>query len=309
MKASHFQEQWDEAVALEKEAVQKTTDAAREGAVTKAGNEAQIAEAEKARDMKKAQYSAEVAIETSKAEQAGPRATAVAKQDVVEAETALALKEAVRKEKNLVTEVIKPAEAEKQRIIIDAEASREQTIIGAEATARQKVVEAEGEKEQLTLQGEGTAAKTKAIGEADGYAEQKKGEGKAAGKRAELLAEAEGARMKLLAEAEGLEAKARAMAMMDEESKDLQVRLEYVRVLPQIIEQAVKPMASVREIKIMDFGGHNDDNGASGPIDKILNISPKSLAVADEIFKQTTGRSLLDITQAVRSGELPEAKE
>jgi flotillin len=282
-----------EAEALQKEAVQKTTDAQKEGAVRKAENEAMISNANKERDVKIAKYTAEVAKEQATAAQAGPKSTAIATQEVVEAETGLAEKRAVRTESELKSTKIKPAEAEKQSLIINAEGAKQKQILEAEA----KKVEKENE-------GLGEASKTRAIGEADGAALAAKGKGEGEATRAKLIAEADGIRAKLLAEAEGLDKKADALKKYSDASKDLQISLELIKILPILVEKAAAPITAIKDIKILDFGGSNaNGDGSSAPLDKILKVTPQTLAVMDETLRSTIGMGMADMIGLVRSGK------
>jgi flotillin len=281
-----------EAEALQKDAVQQRTDAEREGAVTKANNEAQIASANKDRDVKIAQYQAEVEIQTAKAAQAGPRASAVARQEVIEAETNLQEKEALRREKELMATVIKPAEAKKTATIIEAEGAKLAAINKAEGDRQSKNLLAEANQYELEQEGKGQAAKIQNIGKAEGEASRAKG-----------LGEAEAIEAKLSAEAKGLERRAEAMKKLNEASIGLEISKELIRTLPAIVEAATKPLASVQSLKIVDLGGSG--GGGKGPIDKLLNVSPQALASLDETLKSTMGASLMDLLALARSGRLP----
>ena len=281
-----------EAEALQKDAVQQQTDAERQGAVTKAGNEAQIADANKERDVKIAQYRAEVEIQTAKAAQAGPRASAIARQEVIEAETNLQEKEALRKEKELTATVIKPAEARKKATIIEAEAAKAASIQKAEGDRQSKNLLAEANQYELEQEGKGEAAKIESVGKAEGEASKARG-----------LGEAEAIEAKLTAEAKGLEKRAEAMKKLNEASIGLEISKELIRTLPAIVEAATKPLASVQSLKIVDLGGGNGSGG--GPIDKLLKVSPQALASLDETLKNTMGAGLMDLLALARSGRLP----
>ena len=82
-----------------------------------------------------AEYSAEVDRAKAQADQAGPLALARAQQEVLEAQTELALKQAELREKQLIAEVVKPAQADAERIRVLATAEAERMKIQAEAAA------------------------------------------------------------------------------------------------------------------------------------------------------------------------------
>lgn len=82
-----------------------------------------------------AQYRAEVEAAQAEAAQAGPLAQAKAQQEVIDARTELAQREAELRQQQLVAEVIKPADAEAERIRILALADAEKMRVQAEAAA------------------------------------------------------------------------------------------------------------------------------------------------------------------------------
>ncbi|MFI7104084.1 SPFH domain-containing protein [Streptomyces sp. NPDC050161] len=82
-----------------------------------------------------AQYSAEVDRAQAQAAQAGPLAQAHAQQEVLAARTELAERAALLRQQELVAEVVKPAEAEAERIRLLALADAERMKIQAEAAA------------------------------------------------------------------------------------------------------------------------------------------------------------------------------
>src|ERR1022692_2764474 len=82
-----------------------------------------------------AQYKAEVDKAQAEAAQAGPLAQASAQRAVISAQADLAQQQAQLRQQQLVSEVVKPAEAEAERIRILALADAERTRIQAEAAA------------------------------------------------------------------------------------------------------------------------------------------------------------------------------
>src|SRR6476659_1327027 len=82
-----------------------------------------------------AQYKAEVDKAQAEAAQAGPLAQANAQRAVISAQADLAQQQAELRQQQLVSEVVKPAEAEAERIRILALADAERTRIQAEAAA------------------------------------------------------------------------------------------------------------------------------------------------------------------------------
>jgi uncharacterized membrane protein YqiK len=106
-------------------------------AAAEAQQEAQRNQAEYARQtaVVQAQYSAEVDRAQAESAQAGPLAQAHAQREVLAAQTELAQRAAELRQQQLVAEIVKPAEAEAERIRILAIAEAERTKIQAEAAA------------------------------------------------------------------------------------------------------------------------------------------------------------------------------
>jgi uncharacterized membrane protein YqiK len=102
-----------------------------------AQQESQRKQAEYARQtaIVQAQYKAEVDRAQAEAAQAGPLAEARARLEVIAAQTELAGREAELRQQQLVAEVVKPADAEAERVRILAQAEAERIRIQAEAAA------------------------------------------------------------------------------------------------------------------------------------------------------------------------------
>jgi uncharacterized membrane protein YqiK len=126
--------------APHKAAIQRQAQIAQAQA-TQASVEAQQAaarnQAEYARQtaVVQAEYNSQVDRAQAQAAQAGPLAQAHAQQEVIAAQTELALKAAELRQQQLVAEVIKPAEAEAERIRVLAAADAERMRIQAAAAA------------------------------------------------------------------------------------------------------------------------------------------------------------------------------
>jgi flotillin len=100
-----------------------------------AGVERKQAEYARQTSVVQAQYKAEIDKAQAEAAQAGPLAQAEAQQAVIAAQAELAQRQAELRQQQLVAEVIKPAEAEAQKVKILAIADAERTRIQAEAAA------------------------------------------------------------------------------------------------------------------------------------------------------------------------------
>jgi len=106
-------------------------------ASAEAQQQSQRAQAEYARKtaVVQAQYKAEVDTAQAQAAQAGPLAQAQAQMEVLSAQADLARRQAELRERQLVAEVIKPAEAEAEKTQILAKADAQRVTLQAEAAA------------------------------------------------------------------------------------------------------------------------------------------------------------------------------
>jgi uncharacterized membrane protein YqiK len=106
-------------------------------AAAQAQQAAQRAQAEYARQtaIVQAQYKAEVDKAQAEAAQAGPLAQAHAQREVLAAQTELAQRNGELRQQQLVAEVVKPAQAEAEKVRILAQADAERMTILAEAAA------------------------------------------------------------------------------------------------------------------------------------------------------------------------------
>src|SRR6185437_6292725 len=107
----------------------------RQAKIAQAAADQAAAEAQQASQRKQAEYKAEVDKAQAEAAQAGPLAQANAQRAVISAQADLAQQQAELRQQQLVTEVVKPAEAEAERIRILALADAERTRIQAEGAA------------------------------------------------------------------------------------------------------------------------------------------------------------------------------
>ncbi len=147
-----------------RDSMQQSETARKEGEVVKADQEKQIAEAEKTRDVAKQSYRGETLAATKKAEQQGPLAEAKARQEVVVQEQKVLEEQQRAREK---VEAAK-AEAEEQKyraeVVVPADAQKQAAILKAdgEAQAILKVAEARAKGTQLQLEAEAEGLRKKA---------------------------------------------------------------------------------------------------------------------------------------------------
>lgn len=128
MAAPHVAAIQRQAEIAQAQAAQQSAEAAQESERNQAEYARQTA-------IVKAQYKAEVDRAQAESAQAGPLAQANAQQEVLMAQTELAQRAAELRQQELVSEIVRPAEADAERIRILAEAEAERMRIQAAAAA------------------------------------------------------------------------------------------------------------------------------------------------------------------------------
>jgi flotillin len=274
----------------EAETKKQVSNCNREADITVASNAIKVAEAERDRDVKKAQFKVTADSEKAKADQAFGIAMAEqektlkvrqAQRDAAEREAQIEVqvREAARKEQELEATVIKTAQADRSRQVIEAEAAKQVAVTNAEAAREAAIRRAEGERQARIFEGEGEAAKTKSVMLAEA-------EGHAAKTKQALVAEAEGEAAKkgmvLKAEAEGTKQLAEALAKMTSDAKLILIldRLPSLldrggdamsKVATSVFSSVAAPLGQIDEVRIIDVGG----NGRG--LDQFSSVVPNTV--------------------------------
>ncbi len=308
------------------------SNAVREADVVKATNAVKVADAEKDRDVKiadmkvitdTAKAKAEKAMDIQLAEQDKVLKVKQAERDGAEKEAQIAVqeKESLRKEKELIATVIKPAEAAREKTLIEANVGKQKAEIDGDAAAIKITKEATAKKQAQVLEGEGESSKTKAIAFANAEGKERNLLAEALGKEKNLLAEALGKEKNLLAEASGKEkyllAEAAGTSAMATSLKEMDDKARFILVLDRLpglvdkfgdagskIAEAVfksvaLPFGSIDQIKIVDMGGNG--NG----LNKLGNVVPETVFNVIKNLK-TMGIDIEDLASkfGVNIGEL-----
>jgi flotillin len=195
-----------------------------------------IAVAERNLALKKAGIQAEIDAANAQSAAAGPIAEAERQQVVLDAQQKVAERNAELKQRQLDTEVRKPADAERYRVEQEAEARKNATIAEADAKRQATIAAAQASAEQSRLTGEGERARRAALAEAV----EREGSADAAA----ILAQGQ-------AEAQAMQNKADAFQQYGEAAVlDL-----LVRMLPQVVEAASAPLRAVDKLTVISTDG------------------------------------------------------
>lgn len=233
--------------------------------------EADIAEAEKQLNLKRASIQEEVDVAQASAIKAG-------QQQAKEEDIRIAELEAERQRKELDATVREQAEAEKFAKQRAAEAARFEAE--QEAEARKFAAEQAAEAERIKRQKAAEALKL----EADAQAQQARDVG---------LAEADAIRAKGEAEAEARRLLADALRQYNEAG----VSLEALKVLPEVVAAASEPLSRAGRTTIIS----NGSDGGTG-VSKLTGDVTEVLSTTLPVVKDLSGVDLAQIVRAALSG-------
>ncbi len=302
-----------EAARAEKEAAIAEANARREAEQARIAAEEEIAIANRELSLKQAEIKAQTDAAAAEAAAAGPLAQAARDQEVISAQEQVAARRAELKERELDTEVRKPADAERYAVEQNAAATKAQQIAAAEAQAEQARLSGAAEREQRTAlaeavkaEGLAEAAAAQARGEAQGLAEatamRAKGEAAAEATRQANLAEqerrmqlAEAIRAEGAAEASAVLAKGEAEAeAMDKKAEayknygDAAVLDIVADALPKVVAEAARPMSQIDKVTVIST------DGASQTVKNVTS----TVAQGTELTKALLGVDLSELLQS-----------
>ncbi|MFC4069120.1 flotillin family protein [Actinoplanes subglobosus] len=217
-----------------------------------------IAEANRNLALKQAGIQAEIDAAKAQSAAAGPLAQAERDQKILAEQQKVAEQNAELKQRQLDTEVRKPADAARYRVEQEAEAARSAAVLHADAQRQATIAGAQAQAEQARLTGEGERARRAALAEAhaiegakEGEAEQRRRTAIAEAIEREGSAEAAAILAKGQAEAEAMARKAEAFAAYG----DAAVIDLLVKVLPQVVEAASAPLGNVDKLTVISTDG------------------------------------------------------
>ncbi|WP_430791637.1 flotillin family protein [Actinoplanes sp. G11-F43] len=217
-----------------------------------------IAEANRNLSLKQASIQAEIDAAKAQSAAAGPLAQAERDQKILAEQQKVAEQNAELKQRQLDTEVRKPADAARYRVEQEAEAARSAAVLHADAQRQATIAGAQAQAEQARLTGEGERARRAALADANAIEGVKEGEAEKGRRSAiaeaierEGAAEAAAILAKGQAEAEAMARKAEAFAAYG----DAAVIDLLVKVLPQVVEAASAPLGNVDKLTVISTDG------------------------------------------------------
>ncbi|MGH3352161.1 MAG: flotillin family protein [Nocardioides sp.] len=220
--------------------------------------EEEIAIAQRALALKQAEIKSETDAAAANAAASGPLAQADRDQAILTEQEKVAVRQAALTERQLETQVRKPADAERYRVEQEAEGRRNSEIAAAEARKASTIAGAEADAEQARLSGEAEKARRAALAEAEAIEGERRGAAERARRTAEaeaLRAEGEAQASATLAvgqaEAEAMDKRAEAFANYN----DAAVLQMLVEVLPSIAREVAAPISAIDNLTVLSTDG------------------------------------------------------
>lgn len=217
-----------------------------------------IAESQRNLEIKQASIQAEIDAAKARSQAAGPLAKADRDQAILAEQHKVAQRAAELKDRELDTEIRKPADAARYQVEQEAEGARNAEVFRADGVRQATIAAAQAEAERARLTGEGEQAHRSALAEAnavegakEGEAEQQRRSAIADAIEREGQAEAAAILARGQAEAEAMRLKAEAFAQYGEAAVlDL-----LVRVLPEVVGAASEPMKGIDKLTVISTDG------------------------------------------------------
>jgi len=254
--------------------------------------EEEIAVSQRALALKQAEIQAETDAARANAEASGPLAQADRDQAILAEQEKVAVRRAALTERDLETQVRKPADAERYRVEQEAEAKRTAEIAAAEGRKASTIAAAEAAAEEARLTGEAEKSRRAALAEAEAIEGARRGEAEKARRTAEAdatRAEGEAQAAATLAvgqaEAEAMDKRAEAFARYNEAAV-LQMLIE---VLPQIAKEVAAPISAIDQLTVISTDG-------AGALPKQVT---DNVTQTLQMLKTSTG---LDLEQMIQRG-------
>ncbi|GAA2219272.1 flotillin family protein [Streptomyces nogalater] len=254
--------------------------------------EEEIAVAQRTLYLRQAEIKAETDQAAARANAAGPLAEAARQQEILTEQEKVAERQAALTDRQLDTQVRKPADAQRYAAEQEAEAQRVARVKQAEAERAAGIAAAQAEAERSRLTGEGEKQRRSALAEAEAIEGIKQGEAE----RSRRAAIAEAVRLEGEAEAAAIAAKGGAQA--DAMRKKADAYGQYgeaailqmlVEVLPQVVAKASEPLSAVDKMTVISTDGAG----------RLPRAVADNVAQGLELLGSTTGVDLTELLKGL----------
>lgn len=244
------QRQEAEAIATST-ALKVAADAKAESARSAAARDVALSKAEADRDVAVRTADLQAAAADSKARQERAYDFAKQAQEAKFSQQQLAVQESktALRQAELVAEVVRPAEAAREKQRVDAEGARQQRILAAQAEAEARLAAAKADAEAVRLRAE---------------------------------AEAEATRLRGQAEADAIRARAAALAEYPREA----LTRDLLQALPDLVREMAKPMEKIGKVTIVSQDGSAGMHRLTDEVTRLLVQAPALIEAATGVSLQ-----------------------
>lgn len=301
-------------------AIEESSKFNKQAQVTKMANDAQVLQAQRDFQMKQAEFQASVNQKKAESDRAYDlqkfkvdqqvkaeemQVLVVEKQKAIEVQA----QEILRREKELVATVERPAEAERRRV--ELQASAEQFKLKATAEGESEATRMRGLARADAERAEGTAMAdvNKAKGLADADVLKARGSSEAEVVKLRGLSEAESRRAIGLAEAEAMEKKAEAWKAYN----DAAISQMFIDKLPEIVRAVSDPLSKTEKIVMISNGegGIGASKLTKEILDVVTQVPPMLEAVTGVDLKgmidRVSGKPDKDLKEGKGAGSAPQS--
>jgi flotillin len=280
-----------------------------------------IAESERDYAVRQAEIEVETAEARARAAAAGPLAKAAQDQGVIQAQEMVAERQAALTERQLDTEIRRPADARRYQVEIEAEAAKNATIARAEAEREATRLGAEAAAEQARLAGEGERNRRAAVAaalQAEGEGERNRRAALAEALRAE--GEAQAANVRVAGEAEAASILARGEAEAEAMRRRAEAFNQYgaaatldqiVTVLPEVVRAGAEPIRAIDKLTVISTDGASSvSKSVASTVGTGMEMASSLLGVdVAALTRDLVGRRGVDGSTVSPSAERPVVPE
>lgn len=282
-----------EAARVQQEATIAEADAKRTAEQRRIAAEQDIVIAQRTLALKQSEIKAETDAASATAAAAGPIAQAARQQEVLTAQELVAQRQAALKDRQLDTEVRKPADAARYQKEQEAEANRATSVAQAKGAAERAKLEGEGELARRTALAQSSVAEAKASSESarlTGEGERSRREAIAQAVKLEGDAAASATLATGTAEAEAMQKKADAF----KEYSQAAVIQMLVDALPRVAQELASPMGAIDKLTVISTEG-------AGALPRMV---VNNLAQLQDLVKDMVGVDLAGMISGFAEGAL-----
>lgn len=284
-----------EAALVAKRAAIAESDANRESTQARNINMQREAESKQELDLRQAEIKEQTDARQATADAAGPLARAAQQQRIIEQEELIAIRNNDLREKQLVAEVHKPAEAKRYAEQQEADSRKYARVAESEGQLADERNRAEARKvtseaEAFSIEARGRAEAEAELQRRSKEAEAQRLQGVAAADALRAQGEAEGAAIRAKGDAEAETTRAKAEAY--KQFNDAAILSQLLETLPEVARELAAPYSNIDSLSVVSTDGEA----------KIGKTISAGLAQVLDMVRSTTGVDFHDMLERAAHG-------